>query len=315
MQELRAPEEMHYASLGLRCAAIAIDTIVLFLALVVIFSIAAAAGALNVNDPALNGGFSLQRTAPAWLYFVTYGLVFAYYTLFEALTRASVGKLVFGMRVAMDDGARPTGMAIVVRNLVRLPEILFWYVPSGISCLASTRNKRLGDLAARTVVLRRGALPATVAFSTPRAPAAASEAPGAAAPHHPPPPPTLPDLTAGVAAFKTAALAVAGAHRSYLHFSALERAAADATADEAPGYAPEYVAAWYTLTDTVAAVQKALAAAETAAASAGTTLQDASADQPDLARLFHELGPYLSAGSDDQIHDAYLRIARGAAAI
>ena len=311
MQELRASEQMHYASLGLRFAAIVIDTIVLFLALVVIFSIAAAAGALNVNDPALSGGFSLDRTAPAWLYVVTYGLVFVYYTLFEALTHASVGKLVFGMRVAMDDGTRPTGVAIVIRNLVRLAEILFWYAPSGISCLASTRNKRLGDLAAKTVVVHRGAAPATAALSAPRTPAAAPPVPGLAAP----PPPTLPDLAASVAAFKTAALAVAGAHSSYLHFSELELAAADRPADEAHGYAPEYVAAWYTLTDTVIAVQKALAAAETAAASAGTTFQDACTDQPDLARLLRELGPYFTAGSGDQIHDAYMRVARGETAI
>lgn len=300
MQELRAPEQMHYASLSLRFAAIVIDTIVLFLALVVIFSIAAAAGALDVNDPALNGGFGLNRTAPAWLYVATYGLVFVYYTLLEALTCASVGKLVCGMRVVMDDGTRPTGVAIVMRNLVRLPEVIFWYVPSGISCLASTRNKRLGDLAAKTVVVRRGVVPAAAVLSAPRTPA--------------PPPPTLPDLTASVAAFKRAALAVAGAHRSYLHFSEIELAA-DRPADEAHGYAPEYVAAWYTLTDTVVAVQKALAAVEAAAASAGTTVQDACYDQPDLARLFRELGPYFTAVSDDQIHDAYMRVARGETAI
>jgi len=299
LQELRAPEQMHYASLGLRFAAIVIDTIVLFLALVVIFSIAAASGALDVNDPTLSGGFGLNRTAPAWLYVVTYGLVFVYYTLLEALTCASVGKLVFGMRVVMDDGTRPTGVAIVMRNLVRLPEVIFWYVPSGISCLASTRNKRLGDLAAKTVVVRRGAVPAAV-LSAPRTPAAT--------------PPTLPDLTASVAAFKRAALAVAGAHRSYLHFSEIELAA-DRPADDAHGYAPEYVAAWYTLTDTVVAVQKALAAVEAAAASAGTTAQNACCDQPDLARLFRELGPYFIAVSDDQIHDAYMHVARGETAI
>ena len=304
MQELRATEQTHFASLGFRFAAIAIDTVVLFMALVVIFSIAAAAGALNVNDPALNGGFSLSRTAPAWLYLVTYGLVFVYYTLFEALTQASVGKLVLGMRVTMDDGTRPTGMAIVIRNLIRLPEILFWYIPSGISCLTNTRNKRLGDLAARTVVLRRGAMPTRAVISASLTPAAPPPAPWTA-----PQPPSLPDLAASIAAFKTAALAVAGAHRSYLHFSELELAAAK-PGDEVPDYSPEYVAAWYTLTDAVVAVQKDLAAAETGAASAGTTLQAACADQPDLVRVFREFGPYFDARSDDQIHDAYLRVAR-----
>jgi uncharacterized RDD family membrane protein YckC len=311
LQESRAPEQTHYASLGLRIAAIAIDTVVLFLALVVTFSMAAAAGVLDVNDPALSGGFSLDRTAPAWLYLVTYGLVFVYYTLFEAFTRASVGKLVFGMRVTMDDGSRPTGVAIVVRNLVRLPEVLFWYVPSGISCLASSSNKRLGDLAAKTVVLRRGAAPDSAPFPTPRTPVALPLAPAPPAP----PPPARPDLSACVAAFKTAALAVAGAHRSYLHFSELELGAADVSLDEPHAYAPEYVAAWYTLTDSVAAVQKARAAADAAAARAGTTLQAVCTEQPDLARLCLEFGPYFAAGSDEQIHDAYMSVARGEATV
>jgi uncharacterized RDD family membrane protein YckC len=308
LQELHATEQTHLASLGLRCAAIAIDTVVLFMALVVIFSIAAATGALNVNDPAFSGGLSLSRTAPAWLYLITYGLVFVYYTLFEALTQASVGKLALGMRVTMDDGTRPTGAAIVIRNLIRLPEILFWYIPSGISCLTNTRNKRLGDLAARTVVLRRGAAPATAsaALSTSRMPTAAPLAALGPAPL----PPSSPDLTASIAAFKTAALAVAGAHRSYLHFSELELAAADRPADEAHDYSPEYVAAWYTLADTVVAAQKKLAVAESAASGAGTTLQEACGDQPDLVRAVREFGPYFGAASDDQIHDAYLRVAR-----
>ena len=309
MQQPRAPEQLDYASLGFRFAAIAIDTLVLFLALVVIFSIAAATGALDLNDPALSGGFSLDRTAPAWLYLVTYGLIFMYYTLFEVLTRASVGKLVFGMRVAMDDGTRPTGVVIVVRNLVRLPEVLFWYVPSGISCLASTSNKRLGDLAAKTVVVRRRAVPATTTLWAAGALASVQRGPA------PTPPPSLPDLATSVAALKTAALAVAGAHRSYLHYSELELVRPDRPAGEARDYAPEYVAAWYTLTDAVAAAQRALAAAEAAAASVGTTVQDACTDQPDLVRLTREFEPYFGATSDDQVHQAYLRVARGETAI
>jgi uncharacterized RDD family membrane protein YckC len=304
LQELRAPEQTHYASLGYRLAAIVIDTFVLFVALVIIFSIAVATGVLNVNDPALSGGFSLDRTAPTWLYVVTYGLIFVYYTLFEALTHASVGKLVLGMRVTMDDGSRPTGGAIVLRNLVRLPEVLFWYVPSGISCLASSSNKRLGDLAARTVVVRRGAAPAT--GSAPRPPLEPPPAPWPS-----PSPPAMPDLAESVAAFKSAALTVAGAHRAYLHFSELELAAPEEPADEGHVYAPEYVAAWYTLTDTVGTARTALVAVEEAAASADTTVLAACADQPDLDRLLHEFGPYFTATSDEQIHEAYLSVARG----
>ena len=306
-----------------RAGSIAI-VVVLFFLLVMVFTVLAAAGALDLKDPAFSGGIDLQRTAPVWLYAVTYGLIFVYYTLLEALTAASVGKLVFRMRVTMDDGTRPSGSAVVIRNLIRLPEVLFWYVPAGISCLASAKNKRLGDHAAKTVVVRRGAvMPLGVAsggMTSPRPGAGPRVAPAAS-----PPPSTYvaaaaeaPAAGAALAALKTAALAVRGAHLNYLRFSEVElakdagSAVAEAAGDQPePEYSPEYAAAWYTLADAVIAMQQAHAAAIAAASREGTTLAAVCADQPDLTYLFRELEPYFTAGSDDQVHDAYMSVARG----
>ena len=333
MEQVRAREQVQYAGLGWRFAAIAVDTVVLFFLLVVVFAVLAAAGALDLKDPAFSGGIDLQRTAPVWMYAITYGLIFVYYTLLEALTAASVGKLVFRMRVTMDDGTRPSGLAVVVRNLVRLPEVLFWYIPSGISCLANAKNKRLGDLAARTVVVRRSAAPAGYAGAEPVQPwpggpaGLAPAAPARPSPYASPAPAT-PGASDALVALKTAALAVRGAHLNYLRFSEVELAkdagstpvvageAADRPGAEAadqpePEYSPEYAAAWYTLADAVIAMQQAHAAAIAAATREGTTLQAVCADQPDLTYLFRELEPFFTAGSDDEVHDAYMRVARG----
>jgi hypothetical protein len=112
-----------------------------------------------------------------------------------------------------------------------------------------------------------------------------------------------------LATLKTAALAAHGAHLNYLRFSELELAATpDPNAES--GYSPEYVSAWYTLADAVVALQKARAEADTAATRAQTTLSAAAADQPDLLHLFGELEPYFAAGSDEQVHEAFLRVAR-----
>ena len=334
MDQAHVREQVVYASLGWRVAAIAVDTVVLFFLLVVIFAVLAAAGTLDLKDPAYSGGIDLQRTAPVWMYFVTYGLIFVYYTLFEALTAASVGKLVFRMRVTMDDGTKPSGLAVVLRNLIRLPEVLFWYIPSGISCLANPRNKRLGDLAARTVVVRQGTAAVVPAGSrqtgswpgggsVPAPPGAGPAGPGWA----PAPPAPLaahpaamadPGAAAALAALKTAALAVRGAHLNYLRFSEVELAkeagaSAAVEGDEAePEYSPEYAAAWYTLADAVIAMQQTHASAIAAATREGTTLAAVCADQPDVTYLFRELEPYFTAGSDDQVHDAYMQVARGA---
>jgi len=326
VEQVGAREQVQYAGLGWRFAAIAVDTMVLFFLLVVIFAVLAAAGALDLKDPAFSGGIDLRRTAPLWMYAVTYGLIFVYYTLLEALTAASVGKLVFRMRVTMDDGTRPSGGAVLVRNLIRLPEVLFWYIPSGISCLTNAKNKRLGDLAAKTVVVRRGGAPVGYAAPAPSQPlpgVAPSLAPAAPAPSsaYAAAAPSAPGASEALAGLKTAALAVRGAHLNYLRFSAVELAKDAGSADGEPGgeprvqpdpeYSPEYAAAWYTLADAVIAMQQAHAAAITAATREGTTLPAVCADQPDLTYLFRELEPYFTAGSDEQVHDAYMRVARG----
>jgi hypothetical protein len=46
---------------------------------------------------------------------------------------------------------------------------------------------------------------------------------------------------------------------------------------------------------------------------AGTSIPEQAADQPDLTYLFGELEPYFAAGSDEEVHEAYLRVARGEA--
>lgn len=307
MQELRPSEQMHYASLGFRGAALLVDMLIVLLASSVILAVLSVAGVVDLgirNGASLSDIYNSSLAAPIWLTPLEYGIVFLYFTLFE-LGGATPGKRVFRLSIAKDDGTRATSAAVVVRNAIRIPEMYLLYVPSVIACLISKENKRLGDLAARTVVVRRGAAPAAApAAQMPPAPPAPA-----------PPPSTAPDLSASVAAFKTAALTVAGAHRAYLQFSEAELAAAEDHADEASPYAPGYIAAWYTLTDAVFGARKAFAAAEASAASAGTTLGDACADQPDLERLSREFGPYFASDSDDQIHDAYMSVARGETAV
>ncbi len=112
-----------------------------------------------------------------------------------------------------------------------------------------------------------------------------------------------------------------GAHLNYLRFSEVELAKDAVESAAQPGdqpseapepeYSPEYAAAWYTLADAVIAMQQAHAAAIAAATREGTTLQALGADQPDLTYLYRELEPYFTAGSDDQVHDAYMSVARG----
>jgi len=343
MQQVTVSEQIGYASLGWRFVAVLIDTAVLvsiwIAMLIVDMVVLMGQSSISPKDSAAAQELSREISqkimtqqlgnSSVLFYAILFGSLFVYYLVLEAIFAASVGKLVCGMRVTMADGSRPTRAAIVVRNLVRVPEAMFFYIPSGMSCGASPHRQRLGDYAAHTVVIRRHM---TVAGSPPRA---GTWGPPAAAPPFAPPQygePPAPAATSAEAAqgawpdaapaapagpvpiagamlrLKTAALAARGAHLNYLHFS--ERELAAGAGEPERTYSEEYVSAWFTLTDAVAELRAARQDAAAAAEAAGQTLDDVCAAQPDLAHLLRDLSPYFATGGDGEIHEAFLAVAR-----
>ena len=150
--QVRSGEVVEVAGLGRRIAATLIDTAALFLCLVIMIGLAAVVGALELPDPETTSPFDLEATrasVPSWASYATYVLLFAYYAILEGLVGTTLGKRALGMQVTMDDGRRLTPAAVVIRNLIRIPEAFFFYIPSLISCAVSARRKRLGDFAAR----------------------------------------------------------------------------------------------------------------------------------------------------------------------
>jgi uncharacterized RDD family membrane protein YckC len=332
MQQVTVQEQVEYASVGWRFAAVLVDTAVLlgiFLIAVMVWAfVLVAQGRVDPNDPAAAQALAQDLVGADWIFnVILFGALFVYYTALESIFHASVGKLAFRMRVVMADGSRPTGLAIVVRNLIRIPEAWLLYIPSGVSCLASSRRQRLGDRAARTVVVRRSTAagvaspgrpaqaPPTAgpqqgpqAFGQPAAPAAPQAPVAGRMPPPAPAPAEAPSLGDTLVRLKTAVLATRGAHLNYLRFS--ERELATGADDATERYSEEYVSAWFTLTDAVGSLRDARAAAAAAAGAAGQTLEEACALQPDLARLLGELTPYAAATTDEEIHAAFLAVAR-----
>lgn len=80
-----------------------------------------------------------------------------YMVLFEVLNQGcSPGKQVMGLRVVQDDGTPVGWSASLIRNLLRFVDMLpFGYLLGAISCLQHPHFKRLGDLAAGTLVIYR----------------------------------------------------------------------------------------------------------------------------------------------------------------
>lgn len=85
-----------------------------------------------------------------------------YMVLFEVLNQGrSPGKQIMGLRVVQDDGTPIGWSSSLIRNLLRFVDLLpFGYFLGAVSCLQHPQFKRLGDLAAGTLVVYREEPPA-----------------------------------------------------------------------------------------------------------------------------------------------------------
>jgi uncharacterized RDD family membrane protein YckC len=92
---------------------------------------------------------------------VVFVVLWLYYPAFEWLRRGQTpGKRFQGIRVVRTDG-QPAGLApVLVRNLVRIVDVMMLPFLALISMVVTKRSQRLGDLAAGTMVVRDRALPA-----------------------------------------------------------------------------------------------------------------------------------------------------------
>jgi hypothetical protein len=125
--------------------------------------------------------WSLLSFAALWGYYLAFELVWAGQT---------PGKRLLGLRAVREGGRPITASASAVRNLVRMVDFLpFGYGLGALVMFADPRSRRLGDLAAGTLVVRVG-----VAVSLDQL--AEQSAPVIIPPRAPdaPPTPLLPDL-------------------------------------------------------------------------------------------------------------------------
>jgi uncharacterized RDD family membrane protein YckC len=142
---------MQYAGISRRFVAVVIDTIFflvagLVLALVFGGAYARAEGGQAAAGYELSGGLG-------WL---ALGLAFAYYVGCEAAFGATIGKGIVGIRVVRADGSGLSWRRSVVRNVLRIVDGIFvFYVVGGLFALFSTKNQRIGDRAADTLVVDR----------------------------------------------------------------------------------------------------------------------------------------------------------------
>jgi len=97
-----------------------------------------------------------ESIATAIIIAVIFVVFFGYFIAFEALWNGlTPGKKVLGVRVVRDGGYPIDASGSFIRNLIRVGEaVLGFYALSAVVTLLSPENKRLGDMAAGTIVVR-----------------------------------------------------------------------------------------------------------------------------------------------------------------
>jgi uncharacterized RDD family membrane protein YckC len=164
--DVRTPESIAFryelAGLGSRCLAVCVDLAIQFAILAAILWGLYYVGTHDHSRPAaLSHDDDLTRSlAIGLIVFVLFMIFYGYHILFEAFWNGQTpGKKLLGIRVVRDGGYPLDFGGAFLRNLIRIAEeTLGFYTLAAISSLLSPENKRIGDYAAGTIVVRESKL-------------------------------------------------------------------------------------------------------------------------------------------------------------
>lgn len=158
---VRTPESIAFsyelAGLGSRFLALTIDLALQILILIGIgwaFYLMGSGGSSKGSDATPDKvGQSLVIAIISAIIFLVF---FGYFIAFEAFWNGQTpGKKLLGIRVVRDGGYPLDLAGSFIRNLIRIGEFaLAFYALSAVVSLLSPENKRLGDMAAGTIVVR-----------------------------------------------------------------------------------------------------------------------------------------------------------------
>jgi uncharacterized RDD family membrane protein YckC len=156
----RVQLEFALASIGNRFLACAIDHLIQFITIILIYL-----GAMLLLSASPTGEVSeIVAETPKWVLAIVIIVIFllftSYFAFFEWLWNGQTpGKKLLKLRVIREDGRPVTLWETIARNLMRLFDIMpFPFYSIGfIAVFLSSRDQRIGDLFAGTVVVRERA--------------------------------------------------------------------------------------------------------------------------------------------------------------
>jgi uncharacterized RDD family membrane protein YckC len=145
-----------YAGIGSRAIAVITDHIILMIITMVItlpFGMTSALFSIMgsvANPVTLASVMALMST----LVVISLVIWILYFTYFESTTGQTLGKKMVNIKVVREDGKKLTFAEAFLRTILRMIDGLAVYLLGFIVVLVSEKKQRIGDIAAKTVVVR-----------------------------------------------------------------------------------------------------------------------------------------------------------------
>ena len=148
-----------FADLGSRIVAGLIDYIIIGIISAVVFFVALAP-MFMIHRPFSMSSYGWWSPMFGWgwiggILTIQFTLWIIYFTYFEGTSGQTFGKRLAHIKVVKDDGAKCDFVAALIRNLLRIIDRLpFIYIIGIILILVTNKKQRLGDMLAKTIVVK-----------------------------------------------------------------------------------------------------------------------------------------------------------------
>lgn len=162
--EIDTPEqialELPLAGIGSRFLALATDSLLQLVSVLVLFIIGAIVSIGSSEAVSGASHFFSQTVGAIVLVLVPFCLYWGYFTFFEIIWQGRTpGKRIAGIRVIHQSGRPMTAVECIGRNLMRAVDILPGVYGVGLVCMmCNQQNRRVGDFVAGTIVVHDKAL-------------------------------------------------------------------------------------------------------------------------------------------------------------
>ena len=149
---LKVSDEFKVARLYRRFGAAAIDLVLSALIIMLVFHLYTRQDWVKIAGASLDLLFNPQKLLQAPQFLWLLAIYEIHVTVAELIFARSLGKWILGLRVVDLTGQRPGFVALLTRNLFRIPEMIAIVVL--VFMFVSTDRQRIGDILARTVVVQ-----------------------------------------------------------------------------------------------------------------------------------------------------------------